>query len=67
MKALNSVKPENCEGNDRIPQRILYEGKAKIMDPVTKLFELIYEQKSLPEQWSISKIIPVFKKAQKPQ
>ena len=35
------------------------------MPPIAKLFELIYEQKSIPQQWSISKIIPIHKKGPK--
>ena len=63
--ALNSIKIKNCEGYDRIPQRILIEGSEILLPPIAKLFELIYEQKSIPQQWSISKIIPIHKKGPK--
>ena len=65
MEALRSIKIKNCEGYDRIPQRILNEGKEILINPITKLFNLIYEYKTIPEQWSISKIIPIFKKGSK--
>ena len=65
QKALESIKIKNCEGYDRLPQRILNEGKTILIKPVTKLFELIYHNKIIPEQWSISKIIPIFKKGSK--
>ena len=62
---MNSIKIKNCEGYDRIPQRILIEGSEILLPPIAKLFELIYEQKSIPQQWSISKIIPIHKKGPK--
>ena len=64
-KALRSIKIRNCEGYDRIPQRILTEGSEILITPIKRLFELIYEHKSIPQQWSISKIIPIHKKGSK--
>ena len=54
MEALRSIKINNCEGYDRIPQRILNAGKDILINPITKLFKLIYVNKKIPEQWSIS-------------
>ena len=57
--ALKSIKIKNCEGYDRIPQRILVEGFEILLPPIKKLFELIDDQRSIPQQWLISKIIPI--------
>ena len=65
MEALKSIKIKNSEGYDRIPQRILNEGREILINPITKLFKLIYTHKAIPQQWSISKIIPIFKKGSK--
>ena len=65
MNALRSIKIKNSEGYDRIPQRILNEGRELLIKPITRLFELIYESNQIPEQWSISKVIPIFKKGSK--
>ena len=65
MNALKSIKIKNSEGYDRIPQRIFNEAKSILIRPITRLFELIYNNNQIPEQWSISKIIPIFKKGSK--
>ena len=56
-----SLKSKNSEGFDRIPQRILVDGVEVLLQPLTYLFGQIYEQKQVPEQWLVSKTIPVFK------
>ena len=65
IECLKSIKTKNCEGYDRIPQRILTDGAECLILPLTGLFERIYNQKAIPEQWSISKIIPIHKKGPK--
>ena len=65
MNALKSIKIKNSEGYDRIPQRIFNEAKSILIKPITRLFELIYNNNQIPAQWSISKIIPIFKKGSK--
>ena len=65
LECLKSIKNKNCEGYDRIPQRILHDGANELITPLTGLFQRIYTQKSIPEQWSISKVIPIHKKGPK--
>ena len=36
-----------------------------LLDPLTKLFKLIYNTKQIPQQWLVSKITPIFKKGPK--
>ena len=62
IKAIMSLKCKNCEGYDRIPQRILIDGIQYLAKPLSFLFEKIYETKQLPEQWLMAKVIPIFKK-----
>ena len=62
LKAMNSLKVKNCEGHDRIPLRILADGKQFLLKPMAKLFQKIYQTKQIPEQWLISKIVPIHKK-----
>ena len=58
---IRSIKVKNSEGFDRIPQRILVEGMVHLLPPLIKLFSAIYLSKKIPEQWRLSKIIPVHK------
>ena len=62
-----SLKLKNAEGYDRIPQRILRDGLEYLLQPLTKLFELIYKLRQVPDQWLISKTIPVYKNKGPPQ
>ena len=64
-RAMKSIKVKNSEGFDRIPQRIFNEGLESLLHPVHRLFNLIYSKKEIPEQWSISKIVPIHKKGAK--
>ena len=54
MADLNSKK---SEGFDRIPLRILNEGAELLAKPLAALFKLIYEEKKIPEQWRVTKIM----------
>ena len=62
---IKCIKIKNCEGYDRIPQRVLVDGMEQLLEPLTVLFKLIYERKEIPEQWRFSKIMPVHKKGDK--
>ena len=62
---IEELKLKNTEGFDRIPQRILIDGRGFLMGPLTELFKMIYRDQVIPEQWIMSKIIPVHKKVTK--
>ena len=64
-ECLKSIKVKNCEGHDRIPQRILVDGVNQLVKPLTTLFKMIYSQNKLPQQWLVAKINPIFKKGVK--
>ena len=57
-----TLKSKNCEGHDRIPQRVLKDGIDILKYPFSILFNQIYLQKKLPEQWLIAKMTPIHKK-----
>ena len=58
-ECINMITNKKCEGFDRIPACILKDAKVPLLDPMSKLFRNIY---ALPEQWKVSKIVPIFKK-----
>ena len=62
IDAIMSLKIKNCEGYDRIPQRILIDGIRYLSKPFTNLFNEIYNSKQVPEQWLMAKIVPILKK-----
>ena len=64
-ECLRDIKIKNCEGYDHIPQRVLADGAEILLTPLSTLFSKIYTQRSIPEQWSIAKVIPIHKKVQK--
>ena len=65
LECVNSIKIKNCEGHDRIPQRILVDGIDHLIGSLTQLFKLIYDQNQIPEQWLIAKVTPIHKKGNK--
>ena len=65
IECVKQLKIKNCEGYDRIPQRILIDGIDVLIKPLSHLFNLIYNEKVIPEQWLISKITPIHKKGSK--
>jgi hypothetical protein len=56
-----TLKSKNTEGVDRIPQKILLDGVDLLEAPLSKLFNLIYNEKIIPDQWRIAKTIPIYK------
>ena len=65
LDCLCKIKIKNCEGFDRIPQRVLVDGAPILIHPLRELFRRVYYQNSLPEQWLISQITPIHKKGPK--
>ena len=56
LECVNQLKMKNCEGYDRIPQRILIDGISILINPLSNLFNLIYKDCQIPQQWLIAKI-----------
>ena len=47
IECVKQLKLKNCEDYDRIPQRILIDGISILINPLTRLFSLIYSTKGL--------------------
>ena len=64
-ECLNSLPNKKCEGFDRIPVCVLKDSRNLLLDPLCQLFRKIYQTGIIPDQWKVSKIIPIFKKGNK--
>ena len=65
LACLSDLNNKKCEGFDRIPVCVLFDAKDVLLTPFTKLFDKIYSTGKIPDQWKVSKIIPIFKKGSK--
>ena len=66
-KCLTTLKPKTSEGYDRIPVKIVFDARDLLLPTLTKLFKLIYQQRVIPYQWKIARILPIHKKGSKTQ
>ena len=64
-KCLYELSSKKCEGFDRLPVCFINDSKDIIQDPLSSLFSKIYSTGQIPEQWKVSKIVPIFKKGSK--
>ena len=55
LKVMKGLKMKNCEGVDRIPLRVLNEGAEILYKPMTVLMKLIYDERTVPDQWRLAK------------
>ena len=62
LKEMLDIKPKCSEGYERLPPKMLYDARDILSNPFATLFRKIYDQRSIPDQWKISKVIPIFKK-----
>jgi len=65
LQTMVTLKSKKCYGYDNIPLLVLKDGAEILASPYSKLFEKIYQTKQLPDQWKISRTIPLFKKGNK--
>jgi hypothetical protein len=60
-ECIKSLKTKNLEGYDQKPQRVLVDGVDVLLDPLHGLFKLIFETKTIPDQWKVAKTVPIYK------
>ena len=58
----SQTSPKNCSGFDRIPMRMLIDCKEILALNICNLFNKIIRTGQIPDQWKVSKIIPLHKK-----
>jgi len=62
---MNNLKDKTCHGFDNIPVRILKDGAEILAPTFCRLFNLVYNQKLIPEKWRTARILPLHKKGDK--
>ena len=61
-ECLQDLKNKKCGGYNQILLCVLKHARDMLLDPMAELFEKIYNSGQLPEQWKVSKVVPIFKK-----
>ncbi len=64
-KILDNLPAKRCCGYDRIPLVFLKDGAEALTSIVTDLMKRIFEEKRVPEQWKVARILPLHKKGRK--
>ena len=66
-EAMSLLKDKSCFGFDNIPVKVLKDGTAILAPVFCKLFNIIYEQNSVPQKWRTSRVLPLYKKGDRRQ
>ena len=59
-ECMTFLKPTKCEGYDRIPVSMLYDASEILFESF--LFQKVYANAEIPEQWKISKSLQPLKR-----
>ena len=64
-KLLDKLKIDKSPGPDGLHNRVLYETREVILEPLTKLLITSLESGKLPDDWKTANVTPIFKKGKK--
>ena len=64
-ECMSQLKNKKCEGYDRIPVCCLLDARHALIEPMAAFFSKVYKTRKIPDQWKVSKIIPIHKKGPK--
>ena len=62
---LTSLDTNKATGSDEIPARLLKETASIIVPSICKLFNKSLEQGTVPQDWKLANVVPVYKKGDK--
>ena len=65
IKIMAETKAKNSAGADRIPMRIIVDAKQILAPTICDLINKIFATKMIPDQWKVSRILPLHKKGDK--
>ena len=62
---LSQLKENKAPGPDRLSPKLLKKIKMKISEPLCSIFNRSLQDSSVPEDWKIANVTPIFKKGSK--
>ena len=62
---LCQLKENKVPGPDRLSPKLLNEIKIEISEPLCSIFNISLQDSSVPEDWKIANVTPIFKKGSK--
>ena len=62
IKAINSQKNNKSPGLDGILAELIKHGKTTLAEELTQLFNTIWHEEKVPDEWSLGIILPLPKK-----
>ena len=64
-KCIDKLKVNKSPGPDTISPRIFKEGKNELVKPLTSIFNKSLQSGSMPDEWKLANVTPIFKKGSK--
>jgi len=64
-KVINGIKNKKCTGHDDIPIAIYKDSLELTLPALTKLFNKVAKNESIPSSWRLAKLNPIYKKGSK--
>ena len=64
-ECIEKLKVSKSPGPDTISPRILKEAKTELVKPLTLLFNKSLQSGTMPEEWKLANVTPIFKKGSK--
>ena len=64
-KCIDKLKVNKSPGPDTISPRVLKEAKCELIKPLTLLFNKSLQSGSMPDDWKLANVTPIFKKGNK--
>ena len=65
LKCIDKLKINKSPGPDTISPRILKEAKFELVTPLTLLFNKSLQSGTMPDEWKLANVTPIFKKGSK--
>ena len=64
-KCIDKLKVNKSPGPDTISPRILKEAKSELVKPLSSLFNKSLQSGTMPDEWKLANVTPIFKKGSK--